>query len=555
MNYIIIAQLILRPFICEQSNVSLAFFYDMVFIGLFFLSILFREHLKVKNMIFLLSLIFPFFIALSNLFSVNTFNSGIELLRVFVLVLIFNFVYLLKSGQRRLLIAGMLGVSGIICLRALYQYFSGIDFIRSANTFEQLTQSGYYAWEMLLNKRVVSWFSSPNILGGYLIAFCPLASVYLFESIGEKNKRKIGLFSILCLILFLSVFLTKSLAVFLSFILSMVLLFVLIGEFKKQRGMRRYAGIVLVLFFICMGGLFFSRREAFIDLKNPQNSMTQRVYYWQSALKIISEHPLSGVGAGNFKLVYPRFKNISANETIYAHNSYLQIWAESGLPAFLFFGLFIFIVFKNALKSRLKLLDAAMISGCLAVLMLNFLDYSFFISQSAHVWWIFLACVLFGSEKEESLIECSYLRLKFLKLFYLVLSGSLFFNIFLFYKSDLNIKEAVMFFGKKQFDKSIDSALAALRYKPNNDLAYYILARNYRTIENGALSKAALDHYKKAVSLNENYAFYYGEIAVYFLTHKKIDQAGQWAELALKFYPHNPKFLALNSHLIHLTSD
>ncbi len=554
MNYIIIALLIIRPFICEQANASLAILFDIFFLSFFLLHTLLIKGLRGKKSVFLLSLIFPFFIILSNFFSVNSYNSEAELLRVFVLVLIFNFVYSQNKRQRSILVAGMLSISAIICLRALYQYFSGIDFIRDSYSFDQLTKSGFYAWELLLQERVVSWFSSPNILGGYLIAFCPLACVYLLKGIRQKNAGAIVLFSFLCLVLFLSVLLTKTISAFLSFILSMIFLFALLSRGKKSGKMSRYAGVILALFFVCLFGLFFKRGDSFFDFKNPQNSFLQRVYYWQSALKIISEHPVAGVGAGNFKTVYPRFKNVNANETIYAHNSYLQIWAESGFPALAFFVLLVFIVFNTALKRRPELIDAGIIAGCFAVLLHDFTGYSLFVNQAGHTWWILLGCVLAGSEHDLKIREGSPRQLSFLKSCYLMFSMFLLFNAFLFYQSGRGIKKAVMFFKNREFNSSIISARNALRYKPNNDFAYYILARNFREIDSGKFSIQALKNYKRAIFLNKQYAFYYFELAEYFFLHDQIDSAKRFIRLAVKFYPQNPKFQALNSNINKLRS-
>ena len=524
MNYLIIGLLCLRPFICEQANTTLGILFDIVFLCFFLLHILQTQNLNAKKPVFLLGLVFPFFIYLNNIFSVNSYNSEAELLRVFVLVLIFNFVYFLSEKQRSVLIAGMLSISAIICLRALYQYFFGINFIKSGNSFDQLTKGGFYAWELIKQKRVVSWFSSPNLLGGYLIAFFPLACVYLLKSVSEKSKKGIVGFSFLCLILFLSVLLTKALSAFLSLILSMIFLFTLLSWGKKTKGMNKNAGIILVLFFVCLVGLFLKRSESFVDLKNPQNSFLQRTYYWQSALEIISEHSITGIGAGNFKIVYPRFKNTNANETIYAHNSFLQIWAESGFPALAFFLLFVFIVFNRALKTRPKPIDAGIIAGCFAVLLHNLTDYTLFVSQSGHMWWILFGCVLSGSEHDLKIIEeGSYRRSSSLKWCYIVFSLLLLFNAFSFFMSERSIKKSVNFFKNDDFDNSITSARVALRYKPDNDFAYYILGCNFRRIEGDKLSLNALNYYKKAISLNSNYAFYYFELAQYFLNHNQYD--------------------------------
>jgi O-antigen ligase len=56
-----------------------------------------------------------------------------------------------------------------------------------------------------------------------------------------------------------------------------------------------------------------------------------RLKNWEVAVRIFRSHPLFGVGLGNFGDAFTRHLVPGMNETIYAHNSYLQIMAESGL--------------------------------------------------------------------------------------------------------------------------------------------------------------------------------------------------------------------------------
>ncbi|MGE5507723.1 MAG: O-antigen ligase family protein [Chitinophagales bacterium] len=64
-----------------------------------------------------------------------------------------------------------------------------------------------------------------------------------------------------------------------------------------------------------------------------------RVYIWRSAWRMIQDHPLTGVGAGVFMHVYGAYVQPGASEqsVAYAHNLFLQVWAEFGLIGFVIF--------------------------------------------------------------------------------------------------------------------------------------------------------------------------------------------------------------------------
>ncbi|GAB4145983.1 MAG: hypothetical protein Fur0037_13940 [Planctomycetota bacterium] len=68
-----------------------------------------------------------------------------------------------------------------------------------------------------------------------------------------------------------------------------------------------------------------------------ESSAAARLTAWRTALRMIADNPILGVGMRNFQ---PRYRDyatglIEGHSTTYvAHNSYLQIWAESGSIAF-----------------------------------------------------------------------------------------------------------------------------------------------------------------------------------------------------------------------------
>jgi O-antigen ligase len=63
---------------------------------------------------------------------------------------------------------------------------------------------------------------------------------------------------------------------------------------------------------------------------------TSRLDIWRDSLLIVKDHPL-GIGLGNFRHVFPIYNvsNISDTRYLYAHNDYLQLLIEAGIPGFL----------------------------------------------------------------------------------------------------------------------------------------------------------------------------------------------------------------------------
>ncbi|MDD5166157.1 MAG: O-antigen ligase family protein, partial [Candidatus Omnitrophica bacterium] len=116
----------------------------------------------------------------------------------------------------------------------------------------------------------------------------------------------------------------------------------------------------------------------------PVFSTLMRLGYWEDSLKIIRAHPLSGIGLGNFNLSQSR----------YAHNSYLQIWAEMGILGIVSLLWLIIAVLKQGLGSLKtsinKLQTVSLFSANIIFLAHNFIDFSFFLPEVVFLWWVIL---------------------------------------------------------------------------------------------------------------------------------------------------------------------
>lgn len=89
-----------------------------------------------------------------------------------------------------------------------------------------------------------------------------------------------------------------------------------------------------------------------------------RVVIWKTSLHMIGEHPILGVGAGNFTFDYvqqivpsviadPALSKYAGSFTNDAHNEYLQVWAETGIFSLVaYIGLFVCFFYVLACRLR-----------------------------------------------------------------------------------------------------------------------------------------------------------------------------------------------------------
>jgi O-antigen ligase len=97
---------------------------------------------------------------------------------------------------------------------------------------------------------------------------------------------------------------------------------------------QRLLGLLLIPAFIIAyqwqaGGLMKERAETISDY-DTETSASSRLEAWSAALNMIVDHPLTGVGLASFGPAFPHYSEEKPRE---AHNTFLQITAESGILA------------------------------------------------------------------------------------------------------------------------------------------------------------------------------------------------------------------------------
>ena len=130
-----------------------------------------------------------------------------------------------------------------------------------------------------------------------------------------------------------------------------------------------------------------------------------RIPAWKNTIEMIKDHPIAGVGVGQWQEHYPLYYDASALDVIFgdtirltkAHNEYLEMFANVGLIGFLPLVWIFIIVFKstwNKLKSnddRGMVLAISM--GMVGFTVVAFFSFPIWAYVSAFIMFIFIALV------------------------------------------------------------------------------------------------------------------------------------------------------------------
>ena len=184
--------------------------------------------------------------------------------------------------------------------------------------------------------------STPNQFGSYLLISIPLILALLFY---EKKIVKKAILITIALINLSALFLTYSRGSILGLFFALAVLF-----FYQKRKMRKLLKITLViLLLIVVLNLLIDwqslnmRMTSMLDFTSEANQ--ERIALHRAALLMISEHPIIGVGIGNFRFLF------SQERPIDVHNTLLSIWVETGIIGISFCFCMLVIFFRSLRKA------------------------------------------------------------------------------------------------------------------------------------------------------------------------------------------------------------
>lgn len=201
---------------------------------------------------------------------------------------------------------------------------------------------------MTYDGRLSGMYPSPNFLAIF-IAPGILISLYLL-SFPKENKRSDVFKRVSLLVggvaIVLALFFTHSYGVWVACMIAFLVFF--LGRIFLF-GIRRSDKIIFLTFLLCVGTflsleLGSEKWQAFSSFQN-RSSLASRAMIWQAATRILSDHPIFGIGPGRFQETYLEYQRYFPPYLEWAvpepHNLYLAVYLSTG--ALGFFGFFLFV--------------------------------------------------------------------------------------------------------------------------------------------------------------------------------------------------------------------
>lgn len=304
--------------------------------------------------------------------------------------------YSVKAGRRDTVLKLLVGAASVVSAYGIYQYYFGLahteEYLRAYGA-EMGLPRGKVASAMLAleYRRAFSTMLSPNVLAGFIAMVFP-AGLYLYGSSRTAQGRAMALSSLV--LMAAAAVLTKSFggltALAAGTAVYMVARPAVTGDGRRRPGMALVAAVLIV----CVAAGYFivsSRTGGFFGV---ERSYTERINYFSGSLATFASSPVAGQGAGSFSVTYLRTIKPGGGETRYAHNLVLQTLSETGLIGLSAIAA-IFIVFFSRCFRGVKRGEAdaslyvALAAGGAAFLSHNMVDYTWYVHETAAVWWLF----------------------------------------------------------------------------------------------------------------------------------------------------------------------
>ncbi|MEG0331790.1 MAG: O-antigen ligase family protein [Clostridium sp.] len=344
-----------------------------------YLDILKSTHMKVLAVFIIL---FTVLSLASILYAQNKVIVVSEAIRFIEYALVFYIVLIVADND---FIRKGLAIFYVVMIVAAL--FGISQFIFDLSSFKDATSS------MMLDRgRIYSTFENPNYWGAAInmVIFYPIICF-----IEKKGSRIYNL--LVFALFFVNLILTETRGSWLGFFLGFTIIAIV-----------RYRKMLLALPVLIGGALLVPGiRLRFLSIFDFASlGENTRVKIWRTGLEMLKDHPLLGVGNGNFYYRYYEYitvhKELYATRTLFtAHNSYIKMFAELGIIGgasfiMIYSSLTYLIIKAYRFGKRYKLATLSFIGFIASYLFQNFLNNLMFIPQLNVMVWIIAAMLYKG---------------------------------------------------------------------------------------------------------------------------------------------------------------
>lgn len=361
IEYLLYAMIFFMPI----AKASIAIIFGFIFL-LFIIKKFLRPEFKfLFNLPHIFLLLFFLFSAISLINSGELIYKSLValfgkwLMRIIIFVIIEDTLNTPRRLKRAILV--LIFISSLVSIDAIYQYFMGRDFLRA---------------RLLVGGSPTAGFENQNSLGAYLAPILILVGILSFSK-NAISKYK-ALLATLSLVICVVLFLTFSRSAWLA-VLFGISLFLLLSL-----GLRKALLALLISVVILISVPQISNRFV-------RGNYKDRLALMETSFAMIKDKPFLGLGLGTYMDHFQDYATIKG--VYYAHNSYLQIWAESGFFSLLSILMFMGAIIYNSLLILKKNRDYLLLGlVCLTGTLLfhAFFEVHLYSLQLATFFWFML---------------------------------------------------------------------------------------------------------------------------------------------------------------------
>ena len=296
---------------------------------------------------------------------------------IFMLFVIFTFV----DSQKE--------ISNIVKLTMLSVFIAGLigllQYALGDNTFPNPEMIGSAG-------RVYATFVNPNFWGAFINLLIFPALILAVRKVKHYKYIYIFIFTV-----FVNLILTYTRGSWLGFVIGLLLFIIL---FNKK--------LLIPILVIAPVSLFITgiRSRVFSIFDTNSWTIIERFKLWETGYLMFKEHPVLGVGNGNYLRRYSdyinKYSELSLGRDEYAvHNTYIKVMAETGIigiipfiMVIIYFIKEIYHVFKKPADSLAKDISLAFMCSIVSYLIQNISNEMFFVPQVHVFYWIIGALVI-----------------------------------------------------------------------------------------------------------------------------------------------------------------
>jgi tetratricopeptide (TPR) repeat protein len=286
-----------------------------------------------------------------------------------------------------------------------------------------------------------------------------------------------------------------------------------------------------------------------------------RLYMYRNTIRMIGHNLFLGAGFGNFKYVYPRYRDrgewaLSGLNTRVeqAHNEYLQILSEVGIIGFLAFlwilwsigRMSFFIISKESFSWRF-FLHLALVMGILATLIQSFFDFNLQNPASGVTFWMvagFLEVVYRSVKKGVTSSDRTPVRLSIPATYRFVIGIGI--SICLITAVYFSVRPAIgdyylkwgrSLLEQKDWQSALFSFQKAKDFSPANFDIYFHMGQTCDQLKD---YDQAVSFYKKSISLHPYFIEARNNLGAVYIKMGMIDEAMEEFKGSIEINPYHP---------------